>query len=259
MKTCPYCSRTNVKFSREHIISSTVLREVFGNPVKNRVSGELFGKTSVLDNEPTSKHVCKDCNSKLSPCDTAGRDLVLQIMSRASVANTSVDFPTLRLNWLIKTHLNFLIVTRPQTKSNYVNLQGLFDSLIDLKPVPRHLYALCLEALDTDASYFDGTRKEGVGYFHYRSVDFLSQQTIVSTLRIKSLTTYLVLPLSANYWGFPARVDDTLDEMRRVFDINVQQVTAECLEKSTSVLVSQIFSREKTDAILRAEAAAAAS
>ncbi|NOJ47832.1 hypothetical protein [Bradyrhizobium archetypum] len=254
-KTCPYCTKSDVKFSGEHIISAAVLREVFGNPVKNNVSADhLRGK--VLKNyEPTSNHVCRTCNSKLAPCDSAGVDLIKQIFSHASVANIGIDLRALRLNWLIKTHLNHMVATRPKTKAEYTSYSRIFDGLINLQPVSTDLYALCLEAFDTDESYYDGTRKEGIGYFNYRSVDFAHTQTIVSSFRIKSLSTYIILPMNSDYGLFGERVAATIGEMRQDFKITPARVPAGDLHSNASILVSSVVPRSKIDAIQSAEAA----
>lgn len=257
-KICPYCTKGDVKFSAEHIISAAVLRQVFGEPVKNNVSADnMLGK--VLKNyEPTSKHICTTCNNNLSPCDVAGVDLIQQVFSHPSIAGRSVDLPTLRLNWLIKTHLNHLVATRPRTKDEYANYRGIFDTLINLKPVSTELYTLLLEGFETDESYYDGTRNEGIGYFNYRSVDFVDRQTIVSSFRMKSLSTYLILPANSDHLSFEERAAGTIDDMDQDFGITAARVPPGDLHNNASILVSATVSRSKIDAILKVEAARAA-
>jgi hypothetical protein len=257
-KICPYCTKSGVKFSGEHFISAAVLREVFGNPVKNSVSADHLRGKVLMNYEPTSNHVCRLCNSKLAPCDSAGVELIKQIFSHASVAGISIDLQVLRLNWLIKTHFNHLVATRLKTNAEYANYSRIFDGLISLKPVSTDLYALCLEALDTDESYYDGTRKESVGYFNYRSVDFISQQTIVSSFRVKSLSTYIILPMNSDYFLFDERVAATIGDMRQDFNITPARVPPGDLHGNASILVSSVLPRSKVDAILSAEAARAA-
>lgn len=257
-KICPYCTKAGVKFSAEHIISAAVLRKVFGEPVKNNVSADNMLGNVLKNYEPTSKHVCTTCNNNLSPCDVAGVDLIQQVFSYPSIAGGSVNLPALRLNWLIKTHLNHLVATRPQTKDEYANYRGIFDSLINLEPVSTKLYTLLLEGFDMDESYYDGTRKEGIGYFNYRSVDFVDRQTIVSSFRMKSLSTYIILPANSDHVSFEERVAGTIDDMNQDFGIKATRVPPGDLHSKASVLVSATVPRSKIDAILKVEAARAA-
>ena len=55
VKSCPYCRRSAVKFSNEHIVSKSVLKEAFGDPIKSISSGSLLGGKTLIDVEPTTK------------------------------------------------------------------------------------------------------------------------------------------------------------------------------------------------------------
>ena len=157
-----------------------------------------------------------------------------------------------------RTGSNHLVAIRPRTKDEYDNYIGIFDSLIKLKPVSTELYALCLEGFDTDESYCDGSRKEGIGYFNYRSVDFAHRQTIVSTLRMKSLSTFIILPANSDYGSFEERVTATIGDIREDFGITSARVPPGDLHSNPSVHVSSVVARSTIDAILSAEAAKAA-
>ena len=54
MKKCVYCHRSNVKFSREHVISKSALTEAFSPDIRNIVH---FQDKKFIDHEQTIKHV----------------------------------------------------------------------------------------------------------------------------------------------------------------------------------------------------------
>jgi hypothetical protein len=100
----PTCS---VPLSREHIISAVVFREVFGDPVRNVVSGEfLFGGKSLIDLEPTIRDVCKHCKARLSPYDAAGVDFARQFIPISDPTGLHIKFNREAIGWLITADLN---------------------------------------------------------------------------------------------------------------------------------------------------------
>ncbi|MCW2284920.1 hypothetical protein M2323_002726 [Rhodoblastus acidophilus] len=242
-KRCPYCGETKVKFSKEHIISASVLRRVFGTPVKNIVGGELFGGRNLIDNEPTSKHVCKDCNSSLSPYDTEAAIFVGEICAHHNLIGRSVSFNLNRMNWLMKTHLNCLQITKSiRTGDRYHFSEEIYRSILNRERVNSDLYALGLEGLETDARNWNIDDMKNVSFFHYRSVEFIDQNVLVSDFRIKSLHTFIFLPINNEYLFFKERVASTLKEMRNEVGIKPELVTP-ALQESHHIPVTSIVSR----------------
>jgi hypothetical protein len=93
MPGCFYKQSTcSTVLSREHVISGTVLREVFGDPVRNVISGEFLGLKGLVDHEPTVRDVCKECNSWLSYYDAAGADFVRQVIPSGDPTGMRIKF-----------------------------------------------------------------------------------------------------------------------------------------------------------------------
>src|SRR5262249_43037155 len=152
----PTCSKT---LTREHVISATVLREVFGDPVRNVISGESVGHKFLVDHEPVVRGVCEDCNNnRLSSYDAAGAGFIRQFLPGHDPTGMRIKFSREAIGWLIKTHLNyFRLIKDRETQVAYVVDQGIKDAY------PRH-----------------------VPWFNYRSVRMRSQRIVISDFRIKT-------------------------------------------------------------------------
>jgi hypothetical protein len=249
-KTCPYCRRSGVKFSREHLISRSVLIEAFGDPISSITSGSLFGGKTLVDAEPTTKNVCRDCNSDLSPYDDEAALFAREIFHHASLIGVSINLNLLRLNWILKTHLNYLSITKSQlTNVTYPLHSDIHGSIISQKPVPHDLYRLGIETIEASPDHW-GIAEEGktrLHYFRYISVEFRAQRTIVSDLRLKSFWSYLILPADNDYWLFKGRAAATIAEMKNLsFDpqwLNVINIGSGTKVELTKYLPKQILFR----------------
>jgi hypothetical protein len=148
----PTCSAA---LSREHVISAAVFREVFGDPVRNVIRGEFLGDKFLIDQEPTVRDVCEDCNSvRLSPYDAAGVNFIRQLIPSSDPTGMSIKIDREALGWLLKTHLNyFRVIKERETRVSYVVDQSIKDALIQHRRVPINRYRLMIEGW-VGESYF---------------------------------------------------------------------------------------------------------
>jgi hypothetical protein len=212
-KICPYCRRSDVNFSREHIISKSMLIQAFGNPIQSISTGSLLGGKTLIDLEPTTKSTCRDCNSALSPYDADAAAFGKEVFCHPSLIGIPLHFSQLRLNWLIKTHLNYPSITRSRlTNAHYPVHPDIYKSLIQQVPAPPNLYGFGLETIEATEDNWDLSGKDRLHYFAYKSVEFRAQRTVVSDLRLKALWSYFVIPANNDYWLFEGRFRNTIGE-----------------------------------------------
>ncbi len=227
MSSCFY-SQPNCcsNLSREHVISAALLRTVFGTPIHNVVSGDFLGTKTLVDHEPVVRDVCERCNNEaLSPYDESGLELVRRLMEGHDPTGVRLPLSRNILGWLIKTHLNYIRVIKDR-KSNdiYPIAQGIKSGLIQHTELPTSLFRLLIEGWVGEPYFWDAGDSRHVPWFNYRSVRFVSQRIVISDLRLKTLTTWIVIPSNANYDGFDCRVASVLDEVRRDLGCQLQPV-----------------------------------
>ena len=104
MSSCFYAQSTCVSsLSREHVISASVLKAVFGSRVRNIVGGEFLGAKKLLNHEPVIRDVCEKCNNEyLSPYDTAGIDLLNQLIPSNDPTGLRLFLTRESLGWLLR-------------------------------------------------------------------------------------------------------------------------------------------------------------
>jgi hypothetical protein len=212
------------KLSAEHVISASALRAAFGDPIRNVAGAELFGGKKFLDHEQVIKDVCQKCNSKLSPLDVEGSRLVQHLTGDDP---TGLRLPINReaIGWILKTHFNFIrLIKDRETGDAYPIHPALRDALVTNAALPTHLFTLCLEGMIGDNYFWDASDARRIPWFHYRSVRFLNQEIVLSEFRMKTLTTWLLLPSSANYVSYLDRVGSVLKEGAEDFQRFVQVV-----------------------------------
>src|SRR5215471_16596261 len=138
MAICVYCGELG-STSREHIISASVL-DLFGD--KRHESCFVY---DVLEQECRSrrgiviKDVCVRCNSRLSPLDDRGKEIIDKVLN-SELQSLEVQFDARLLAWLIKTHLNWM---------RQVKLTSELDLDID-----RTIYEQVMVAADLNISTF---------------------------------------------------------------------------------------------------------
>ena len=105
MPSCFYAQPTCVLgLSREHVISASVLKAVFGDPVRNSIKAEFLGTKTLIDHEPVIRDVCEKCNNEgLSPYDVAGVRLIKQLTAGHDPTGLRLFLSRETIGWLLKT------------------------------------------------------------------------------------------------------------------------------------------------------------
>lgn len=223
MKRCVYCQKENVKFSKEHIISESVLIEAFGKEKRN--ISRLYGK-KMIDTEHTIKDVCAVCNSGLSSYDLAGKNLIAMLKPyfRSKDIILPTDYDT--INWIIKTHLNQLrVIPDRQTNEKYYVDSRIYNTIHTHRPFMEGLCKLYVSGWEGLEYFWDENSEKRIQYFSYKSVRFLSQKMIVSNFRFKFIDTFLFLPYRQDYEDFDSRIDSVLNEMNECFGFDLQEIS----------------------------------
>jgi hypothetical protein len=158
MPGCFYQQQTcSSALTREHVISAAVLREVFGDPVRNVISGEFLAGKFLCDQEPAVRDVCEECNNvRLSHYDSAGVDFVRQLIPKNDPTGMRIRIHRETLGWLLKTHLNyFRVIKDRETKASYVVDQSIKDALIQHRPIPVKRYRILVEGWIGEDYFWD--------------------------------------------------------------------------------------------------------
>jgi hypothetical protein len=202
---------------------------VFGDPVRNLIGAEFLKTKNLVDHEPVVRDVCEKCNNKgLSPYDAAGVTLVKQLIPSNDPTGLRLFLSREVIGWLIKTHLNYVRVIKDrETNEIYPISQELKSALIQQAELSDSLFRLMVEGWVGETYFWDAEDPRRIPWFHYRSVRFPRQRVIISDLRIKTLTTWIVIPSDANYDSFNERVRSVLEEALIKFGFQLQTVNAQ--------------------------------
>jgi hypothetical protein len=240
----PTCSAA---LSREHVISASVLRAVFGDPIRNVISGEFLGGKFLFDHEPTVRDVCTDCNNvRLAPYDSAGADFIRQFIPSNDPSGLRIRFSREAIGWLIKTHCNyFRVIKDRETQNTYVVDQGIKDALIEHRRVPVQKYRLLVEGWVGDDYFWDANDSRHVPWFGYRSIRMRSQRIVISDFRMKTLVTWLIIPSDGDYGRFNDRVGSALREVKRDRGFQLQMVDPQTAVKDEALLLQRVLSPEE--------------
>lgn len=212
--------------SREHVISASVLKAVFGDPIRNVIGAEFLGAKRLVNHEPVIRDVCEKCNNEgLTPYDAAGVSFVKQLMPSNDPTGLRLFLTREVIGWLLKTHLNYIRVIKDrETNEIYPVAQQLKSALIQQTELPNTLFRLLIEGWVGEQYFWDAEDPRHIPWFQYRSVRFISQRIVISDLRIKTLTTWIVIPSDASYDSFDERVSSVLDEVLKDFGFQHQPV-----------------------------------
>lgn len=253
VKKCPYCRRSAVKFSNEHIVSKSVLKEAFGDPIKSISSGSLLGGKPLIDVEPTTKSICRDCNSDLSPYDADAAAFAREILAHPSLIGVPVPLTQLRLNWLIKTHLNYLSITKSKlSRTRYPIHADIYNCLIRQTAVATDLFGIGVETIEATEDNWNIDGKNRLHYFRYKSVEFRAQRTIVSDFRMKAFWSYLVLPADSDYWFFEGRLKATIAEMKQL-TIDPQWIDVSKINTNSVISIASYLPKESLSILIADE------
>ena len=206
------------QMTREHVVSRSVLKVAFGDPIRNFVSGGPVGNKQLVDHEAVIKDVCAKCNNgKLTDYDTAGAAFV-DAIARSGKGDDVFPFSQAIFGWLLKTHFNYFRMIRDAARDEaYIVPQPMKDALVQRRLPPPEMYRLHIETFDPEPSYFDAEHPQHINWIGYRSVRLLRQGVVVSDLRLKHLTTWLIVPANGKLRRCGQRSRDAIDELRTDF------------------------------------------
>jgi hypothetical protein len=235
------------KITREHIVSASVLRVAFGDPIRNIARAKIFGSKYLVDHEVVVNDVCEKCNNvNLSPYDEAGRKLARFLEENKNVLPLKIPFDNKILGWILKTHLNYTRVTKDkETNEAYPIKQNLKNSLIKGRSITSNQIALYIQQWAEDESFWDAESPEKITYLQYRSIRLTSQEVVMSNFRICQLDTMIFSPSNGNYKNFDKRVKSSFDELNSEFNANFQKINIEKSMKSGHIDISSLFGIEE--------------
>lgn len=221
---CVYCQKEKAS-SREHVISETVLKIVFGDVVRNTTTSSVFNNKTLTDYQHKILDVCSDCNSSLSPYDVAGGKLVSDINKFYDASFAKIKIDSIKLGWLIKTHLNLIRLSPDKrTGLHFQICQDIYTSLIKKSQIDTPLYVLAIDGYQGKEYFWDENDSKHIQYFSHKSVTFPDQEILVSNFRIKSIDTFLLLPTNNDYDNFANRCKSVRVDMKNGYDINPSEV-----------------------------------
>lgn len=239
------------KMTREHIVSASVLKVAFGDPIRNIARAEMFGSKFLIDHEAVVKDVCDKCNNvNLSPYDVAGRKLAEFLEAKRDSSPLEIPFNKETLGWILKTHLNYIRVIKDrETNEAYPINQSIKNCLIKGNSITSNQIALYIQQWEEDDSFWDPNNPENLHYLQYRSIRLISQKIVMSNFRLRQFDTIIFIPSDKNYKNFQKRVQSSFEELSSTYNVNFQKVDIEKTIKSGKLNIHSLFSIEEIMAI----------
>ncbi len=243
-RKCVYCNNTrDSKMSKEHIISRSVLKSVFGESIRNVSSGAPINKT-VIDLEHVIKDVCRTCNSDLSTYDSRGRMFAENTKAIYNATDFMLPIDVELINWFIKTHLNFLrSIPDIQTSEKYEVSSEIYKKLLRQDVIGSDYLQLYVEGFEGLPYFWNEESEKKIPYFSYRSVRSQVNNIVISNFRFKFLDTFILLPYKSNYQNFDIRCKNVVDEISFDFGFNLQRINYEGCAQS-EIKVENVISSE---------------
>lgn len=238
------CSK---KLTREHVVSASVLKIAFGDPIRNISRAEVFGNKALKDHEVKIKDVCEICNNRfLSPYDLAGKELSLELEKNQDSFPLIINFNKFTLGWLIKTHLNYArVVKDKEWGQSYKIKQSIKNDLIKHKSVSSNRVLLLVQQWEEDESFWNADSGGNIPYLQYRNMRFKNQEIFLSNFRIRQLDTLLLLPSNKCYKNFSERTINVLDEIKEQWDYSFQKVDLDETIRLKKLTLNIFFQKKK--------------
>lgn len=237
--------------TREHIVSSSVLKVAFGDPIRNIARADMFGSKALVDHEAVVKDVCDKCNNvSLSPYDKAGQKLAQHLEDSKNIVPLKIPFDGEILGWILKTHLNYTRVIKDvETNEVYPIKQSIKNSLIRNRPLTSDQVSLYVQQWAEDDQFWDKENPENLQYLQYQSMRLRSQEMVMSNFRIRQFDTMIFFPSNKNYKNFDKRVKSLFEELSSEFNANFQKVNIERSIKSGYINLTSLFAIDEIMAI----------
>lgn len=239
------------KMTREHIVSASVLKVAFGDPIRNIARAEMFGSKYLINHEAVVKDVCNKCNNvNLSPYDEAGRKLAEFLEEKRDSSPLEIPFNINTLGWILKTHLNYIRVIKDrETNEAYPIKQSIKNCLIKGKAITSDQVVLYVQQWEENDSFWNPNNPENLQYLQYRSIRLINQKIVMSNFRVRQFDTIIFIPSDKNYKNFKKRVQSSFEELRSILNANFQKVDIEKSIKSGKLDVHSLFSIKEIMAI----------
>ena len=225
-KTCFYSQSTCSKsLTREHVVSATVLKAVYGDPIRCSTYLDSWSK-ALIDHEQVVKDVCSKCNNfYLSRYDVAGKALIDQILPVSDPTRLRIAADRDTVGWIVKTHLNWLRVIKDvQSNSFYPIAQSVKTALVSNSQLPLTQLRIFVCGIAGKKEFWEAGHPEMKSWLKISSMRFASQRISVSQVLLKNLLTVLVLPCDADPEDFLARSNSAMYEFLTSFGVFFQEV-----------------------------------
>lgn len=240
-RRCVYCGSKDKKFTREHVVSKSVLKVIFGEDIENvALLPKSLGGRHIIDHELQIRDVCLDCNPALSRYDVVGVKLARAIRPHHDATGQSIPFSQDTLGWLIKTHLNEMRATPDETFAQPRAKTAIYRALRNYAQVPLDWYRFYVEGWQGEKSWWTKDSPRSLPWLSYKGVHDADTQVYISNLRMAWLDTFLLLPMDGSYRRFKARCEETRENAAQLgFDwqwVNTTRVTAGQVLPITNVI-----------------------
>ena len=239
------------KMTREHLVSASVLKVAFGDPIRNIARADMFGSKYLVDHEAVIKDVCDRCNNvSLSSYDVAGQKLAKYLEYNKNIIPLRIPFNLEVLGWILKTHFNYTRVIKVQeTNEAYPIEQSIKNSLIKNRLISSDQIALYVQQWEEGDQFWDAENPENLHYLQYRSIRLRNQEMVMSNFRIRQLDTMIFFPFNGNYKNFNKRVKSSFEQLKSEFNANFQEIDIEGAIESGKIDITSIFSIDEIMAI----------
>ena len=206
----------------------------------------MYGDKVLVDAEPVVKDVCTHCNNvALSSYDIAGRDLLRQLLPSHDPSGLILKVTREVVCWLLKTHLNHFRVIKDDELSHVYPVHAeIRDALIQHTALPTRRFKMLVEGWVGEPYFWDAEDARHLSFFHYRSVRFRQQRIILSDFRIKTLTTWLVVPSDDDYADFEDRAASALAELAHDFGWRLQLIDVDAALKDGVLALTHVLPLE---------------
>ncbi|MDP3172171.1 MAG: hypothetical protein Q8M91_17710 [Polaromonas sp.] len=245
-KTCFYSQPTcSGSLTREHVVSATVLKAVYGDPIRN--SAYLDGwSNALIDHEQVVKDVCSNCNNNyLSRYDVAGKALIDQLLPISDPTRLRIKVDRDTFGWIVKTHLNGLrIIKDVQSNHFYPIASSVKTALVSNSPLPLTQLRIFVCGIAGKKEFWEAGHPEMKTWLKISSMRFVAQRISLSQVLLKNLLTVLVLPCDADPENFLARSNSAMYEFLTSFgvffqELNILEVEASGFFDLTKMLTTE--------------------
>jgi hypothetical protein len=178
----------------------------------------------------------------MSPVDVAGRELVSQILRDPNLRGAPIRFGAGALRWLLRTHQNmFSLIRETGSGEQYSLSTETLRSVFTGRELDDRSYRIAMEVIAGIPGMFDPDSRFRINITGYRSVRFVSQDIIVSHLRLFALETFLFLPRTpGDTYQLKERVKSCLVEMENELMMRPSIIRAERIKSPRPIVIDAV-------------------